>query len=119
MGDPKITPVKVKMALLNWGKPIDRPLVTVYLPFKDAEFGAQRAISDPRVWLIVHLKTSLLVPVFLTPDYATRAEALIDAYRLSVACPHAAAVRYVDGKLAGDMKRMRDEVVAALRPEAA
>lgn len=115
-----IKPCKIAMRLLDGqGREQDHEPIQVYLPFPDAEFGVQRSLAYPGIWLIVHPATSKLLPGMVVPDYLTRAEALVDANRLSVACPHASAVRFKNGKLTGNMRRLRDECIAALQVEAA
>lgn len=91
--------------------------VTVYLPFTDAAFAAQRSLTDRNLWLIVHMATTYIA-VGHHAMLFTRKEALVLARRLSTECPSAAhIVRLPDGKVGGPVAKLSKEVQACLHGE--
>lgn len=92
--------------------------VPAYLPFEGADFAAQQHIKIKGLWLIVHVRTTAMLPSHVA-QFDTRDEALVAAGRLSRECPAAAHV-YLDAdhKVSGPFPKMREEVLASLRPAA-
>lgn len=93
-----------------------------YLPFDGAEFCAHRHLTEPSLWVVSHVRTTLKLPI---DACGTEDEAVALAGLLSKGCPSAKAVEWDGtqegtlGKASGPVMQLAAEVKAIVAARAA